>query len=191
MTPDNPRNLATYSAVYPGAIIGLVSPYSDGLREYKGSERVTPLIDRAILHHTGTTADQLDWFSHENGRDVCPTWYVRTDGTVYELIRPGRKPATTGPRWNYRSVSWELQNASGAPDWQGTPAQFEAVARILAWLASFDGKRLDGVPVSFKLDRTHLINHGEALPGTECPGPWWRARMDALLERARAIRAAA
>lgn len=184
---DNPLGLPTYTPVYPGAVAGLVSPYSDGLRTFKGDEPVTARIDRAIEHHCATTVDQLALFSRVNDRDVCPNWYIRTDGTVYELIRPGRKPATTGPEWNYRSLSWELLNATGAPGWEGTPAQFEAVCQLLAWIASHDGKLLDGAPVTFKLTREFFINHQEALPGTECPGPWWVARMDKQLERARVI----
>lgn len=184
---NNPRNLPTYTPVYPGATFGLVAPLGDGLRSFKGDVAVTPLIDRVIAHHTGTTVDQLDWFSYKNSRSSCPNWFIRPDGTVFELIRPGRKPALTGPEWNYRSLGWEMQ-ATNSVTWEGTPAQFEAGAQLLAWIHSYDGKELDGVPVDFELIRGDFINHREALPGaTECPGDWWAGQMDAMLARADVI----
>lgn len=186
---NNPRNLPTYMPVYPGAAYGLLAPLGDGLRGQKGDPPVTVpvVIDRAIMHHTGTTVDQLDWFSYRNSRSSCPNWFIRPDGTVFEMIPPGRKPALTGPEWNWRSVGWEIQSVDAAT-WKGTDAQFEAVAQILAWLRSYDGKVLDGAPVDFDLIRQNFINHREALPGsTECPGDWWASQMDALLTRADVI----
>lgn len=184
VSADNPRGLPSYTPVYPGAKFALVAPLGDGARGTKGAPPVAVpiIIDRAIEHRTGNDGDELDWFSYKNSRSSCPNWYIRKDGTVIELIPPRMKPALTGPEWNWRSVGWELQGAG-----DGTAAQLEAVCQILAWLASFDGKSLDGIPVSLALTRTSFINHQEALPGTECPGTWWVARMDAQLERAKAI----
>ena len=185
---DNPRGLPTYTPVYPGAKIGLEAPLGDGLRGTKGDPPVVVpvIIDRAIEHHTGVLPDQLDWFSYKNSRSSCPNWFIRPDGTVIELIRPGRKPALTGPEWNWRSVGWEIQTTN-LSTFEGTEAQFEAVCQLLAWLRSKDGTLLDGVLVDFKLTREYFINHREALPGTECPGDWWASRMDAQLERAMTI----
>jgi peptidoglycan hydrolase-like protein with peptidoglycan-binding domain len=184
---NNPRNLPTYTPVYPGASFGLVSPLGDGLRGEKGTERVPvpKIIDMAIEHHTGTTLDQLDWFSYKNSRSSCPTWFIRPDGTVFEMIRPEFKPAVTGPEFNWRSVAWEIQ-ATNTVTWEGTPEQFEAVCQILAWVASYNGVSLDTIPVDFALDREHFKNHRECV-STECPGDWWASRMDQQVERAKVI----
>lgn len=187
---DNPRGLPSYTPVYPGAAFGLVAPLGvDSSRKTKGNPPVAvPAvgIDRFIIHHTATTADQLDWFSYKNARSVAPTWYLRTSGQLIELIRPGSKPAATGAEWNYRSVAVETQNSSGAPEWGVTDAQVEALAQAVAWLASYDGKDLDGTPVRFKIDREHVIGHGEVL-ATECPGPTLGGKLDAIVARAQAI----
>ena len=183
---DNPRGLKEYTPFFPLAKKGLTAPLGDGSRATKGTPPVpVPVvkIDRYIVHHTATTADQLDYFSYKNDRSVCPTFYLRTDGTVFELIRPGMKPAATGAEWNYRSIATETQNKKGAPGWEGTDEQIEAHAQIAAWLYSFDGKELDGTPVDFKLDREHIIGHYEAL-ATECPGPWFKDRLDDIVTRA-------
>lgn len=174
---NNPRGLPEYPPVNPAATIGLEAPLGynkDGTpasRGLCGEKVVTPIIDRAIIHHTGTTLDQLDYFSYANSRSSCPTWYVRPDGSRYELIRPGHKPASTGPDWNCRSVAWEVLDETGAPNWLIPELARRAVAEDIAWLAEFDGGELDGVPVSFTIDAEHVIGHNTALPGTECPGP--------------------
>lgn len=195
VSPDNPRGLPEYPPVYERAHIGLKAPLgynADGTpvsRLTKGDPPVpvSGIIDRFIIHHTATTSDQLDYFSYVNSRKVCPSFYLRTDGNVFELIRAGGKPAATGAEWNWRSIAVETQNSTSGPTWQVTDAQLEELAQIAAWLAEYDGKILDGSPVTFRIDRTHIISHQEALPGTECPGPYIQGRMDAIVARAQEI----
>lgn len=196
--PDNPRGLTQYTPVYDRAVSGLeaplgfddcASPTSRARRDTAGSDRhaVTPVIDRFIIHHTGTTADQLDFLSRCNKRSSAPTFYLRHDGSVIELIRPGAKPSATGDDWNWRSVAVETLNHTGAPEYAVTAAQLEELAQMIAWLATYDGKSLDGVPVSFAIDRKHVISHQETWSGTECPGPCLQARLDDIVARARQI----
>jgi peptidoglycan hydrolase-like protein with peptidoglycan-binding domain len=183
---ENPRNLPVVPATYPGAKYALQAPLGDGQRGQKGTPSVPVelVVDMAIEHWTGVDTLQFDWFSYRNSRSSCPTWYITLEGEVVEFIPFEMKPALTGPEFNWRSVGWEIQKR---PDGTGSPEQFEAICQILAWLASLDGKTYRGVPVRFKLTRQYFKNHQECLPGTECPGPWWAARMDAQLERAKVI----
>lgn len=196
--PDNPRGLTRYDPVYDRAVAGLEAPlgFADcahpadrAHRDTAGSDRhpVTPIIDRFIVHHTGTTADQLDFLSRCNKRSSSPTFYLRHDGSVIELIRPGAKPSSSGADWNWRSVAVETLNRTGAPEYAVTAAQMEELAQMIAWLATFDGKMLDGVPVSFTIDRDHVITHRETWSGTECPGPYVQDRMDEIVARAQEI----
>lgn len=196
--PDNPRGLPEYDPVYERAVRGLevplgftdcANPTNRANRDTAGSDGhvVRPVIDRFIIHHTGTTADQLDFLSRCNKRSSAPTFYLRNDGSVIELIRPSAKPSATGADWNWRSVAVETLNASGAPEYAVTEAQLEELAQMIAWLATFDGKSLDGVPVSFTIDRAHVISHRETWSGTECPGPYLQSRLDDLVVRARQI----
>lgn len=194
--PDNPRNLPEYTPVYPFAFQGLKAPlgFTDCQnpvtptpRDKAGSDQhpVQPIIDTYVIHWTATMVDQMDWFSYCNSRSVAPTWYMRRDGSTTEFIPPSAKPAATGPDWNWRSVATETL---GEPGSDFTPQQWEQHAQIIAWLASYDGKMLDGVPVEFKIDRDHVMGHRECLPGTTtCPGDNQIAYLDTLLERAREI----
>lgn len=197
---DNPRGLVSYVPVYAGAQHGLIAPlgFKDKamtvptLRDLKGDPQVAaqPIIDTLVIHWTGVLEDQLDWFSYLNSRSSCPTWFLRPNAEAFEMIRPRQKPAVTGPDWNWRSVSVEMQMVASRTE-PITAAQLDWVVELIAFLASLDGKTWDGVPVSFKINRTHVLGHREALRGgTECPGEYVMGQMDALLERARAVYAA-
>jgi len=193
---DNPRGLPEYTPVYPRAFQGLEAPlgFTDCQnpvtrtpRDKAGSDQhpVQPIIDTYVIHWTATLVDQMDWFSYCNSRSVCPTFYMRRDGTVSEMVRPFAKPAATGPDWNWRSLATETLAEPGS---DFTAEQWEEHAQIIAWLADYDGKMLDGVPVSFKIDRTHVKGHRECLPGsTDCPGDAQIAGLDDLLARAQEI----
>lgn len=196
--PENPRGLVQYDPVYDRAVSGLevplgfedcTRPTARASRATAGSDHhaVTPIIDRFVIHHTGTTSDQLDFFSRCNKRSSAPTFYLRHDGSVIELVRPGSKPASTGADWNWRSVAVETLNHTGAPEYAVTAAQLEELAQLIAWLATFDGKLLDGIPVSFTIDREHVITHRETWSGTICPGPYLQARLDDIVARAQQI----
>lgn len=196
--PDNPRGLPRYDPVYERAVSGLEAPlgFEDcanptvrARRDTAGSDQhaVTAVIDRFVIHHTGTTSDQLNFLSRCNKRSSAPTFYLRHDGSVIELIRPGAKPSSTGADWNWRSIAVETLDFTGAPDYTVTAAQLEELAQMIAWLATFDGKTLDGVPVSFRIDREHVITHRETWSGTECPGPYLQARLDGIVARAQQI----
>ena len=196
--PDNPRGLVEYEPVYPRAVKGLEAPlgFTDCQNPITRTPRTsgytpprgtTGVIDRFIVHYTSVTNDQLDYFSHCNSRSVCPTFYLRKDGSTFEMIRPGAKPAATGSEWNWRSIAVEILCETPGPEGKVTDAQLEETAQMIAWLAEFDGMELDGAPVSFKIDREHVISHQEAIPGTECPGEYIQPRMDDIVARARAI----
>jgi len=189
--PDNPKGLPTRTPTYPGAAFALVAPL--GVNSSRRTKGVPPEpvpsvgIDRFIVHHTATTQDQLAYFSESNDRGSCPTWYIRADGQVIELIEPAAKPAASGSGWNYRSVAVETLNTTGAPEWKVADVQVEAIAQAIAWLASLDGKDLGGIPVRFKIDREHVISHRETGFATECPGPTLQGMLDTLVARARTI----
>ncbi len=178
---NNPGNLKTYTPVWDGASFGLEAPLGfqeDGTRadrNVKGSQKVptTGIISKLILHWTGVLPDQLYYFSILNDRDSCPSFYFRTSGKTFELIRPGVKPASTGPEWNWCSIAVEMQMAAGTPSI--SPAQKEKAAQLAVRMQEatlFEGGVWDGAKIDFLITRSNIIGHNEALPGeTECPGP--------------------
>ncbi len=199
---NNPRGLKVLTPALPMAQLGLRAPlgYKDDaftqptLRTTAGSDQhaVQPIIDRFIFHYTGNTEDNQDWFSYKNSRTSCPHAYIRgeaIDGVqVTEFIRPSLKGATTGPDWNWRSYTTENQGVMIGGVLGVSDSQIRINAEVIAHLASLDGKTWDGIPVSFKIDRTHVIGHREALPGsTTCPGDYFMGKVDEMIALAKSI----
>lgn len=193
--PNNPAGLVEYEPVWDVAIIGLEAPLgfqADGSRAPRTSKGSPPVatdgvIRYLILHHTGTTVDQLYYFSTKNDRDSCPSYYFRKNGDVFELIRPSAKPASTGPEWNYRSIAVEMLDSTGSPTWELTDIQRVRCAELAVRMREavvFEGGMWDGVPIEFEITRQYIIGHNEALPGqTICPGP--DARLDEIVAMAQ------
>lgn len=190
---DNPRGLKEYKPIYSRAVIGLEAPLgfnADGSRASRKTKGTNPpvattgVLDRFIIHWTGVVLDQLSYFSYNNDRSSCPNLFLRPDGKVYEMIRPGAKSAATGADWNWRSLSVEAQMVAGNPPI--TDAELEELAWIAAEIYSYNGKTWDGTPVSFELDRTHIIGHRDANT-TECPGDYLYGKIDSIIARAKVI----
>lgn len=140
----------------------------------------TARIELFIIHHYAgfTPPDQaFARFMTANDRDVCPTWQINADGSVFECMDPDRRRPWTSGAVDNRAVTVETQNITGAPDWLCSDASHEAIANLVA----FAHARW-GIP----LDRAHVIGHREA-PGayaTACPGG---INLDWIVTRARQL----
>lgn len=190
---NNPLGLPEYTPVWAEAVIGLEAPLGfqeDGTRadrNVKGEKKVktTGIISNLALHWTGVLPDQLSYFSQKNDRDSCPSFYFRTSGKIFELIRPGVKPAATGSEWNWRSIAVEMQMGPTSPTI--SRVQQEAAARLAVRMQEatlLEGGVWDGAKIDFIIERSRILGHNEMLPGTtQCPGP----DMDADWITARAL----
>ena len=170
--------------VYPGAKEGWDTPRGREKRDKYG-DRPGVQVDTAALHYTGNASDNLEYFKG-SGDGSVPTWFVRPNGDVFEMCRPDLRPVTTYKANNY-TVSFEIQMLA---DGSVSPESLEAVAKCLAWVA--DQKEINGVPFKYVLDRAHTKGHREFPENnTACPGDFVMARIDSVVERAKAIRAGA
>lgn len=177
----NPAGLPEYTPVWDEAIKGLEAPLgfqADGTRAPRTSKGNPPVPTTGVisylgLHWTGVLPRQLYYFSTKNDRDVCPSYYFDDQARVYEMIRPGAKPATTGPEWNWRHVSVEIQMLAGSPTISRD--QQEKAARLAVRMQEatvYEGGVWDGAKIDFMISRASILGHNEMLPGsTTCPGP--------------------
>jgi hypothetical protein len=126
-------------------------------------------INRAINHHTATTADQEEYFKSLNDRSSCPNLYVNVAGEAIGFIPLYLTPSSTGSANSY-SIAIETQNTTGAPTWGINDLQHETIAQFWAWVSQ--QKEFQGVAVSIVLNRQVVIGHNEAgVNATACPGP--------------------
>ena len=145
------------------------------------------VIKALAIHHTGTTNDNLNYFK-QPGNGSVPTWYTRPNGDIFEMTRPGLRPVTTANSNNW-TVSIETQNTTNADGgWKVSDESIEKIAQIAAWLHSYNGKTLDGIPVEFTLDREHIKGHREFEGNnTQCPGDYLYGKLDYIVDRAKEI----
>lgn len=181
--PVNNTGAKQQKPVLPFAKEGWDTPRGRDKREAKPGKGI--IIDGLAVHHTGTTNDNYGYFKG-SGDGSVPTWYVR-GADIFEFTRPGLRPVTTASNNNW-TVSIETQNTTGAPEWAVSAASLESIAQIAAWLASYDGKTLDGIKVEFKLNRDYIKGHKEfSGNSTSCPGPYLYPRLDEIVARAKVI----
>lgn len=167
---------------YPGEIRAWLPPYAYRISDGKLNVRPAGIVvNRVIVHHTATTADQEEYFKSENTRVSCPSWNVTAAADVIGFIPIWLKPSSTGEANDY-SVAIEVVNQTA--DYQISEEQRVAVAKIIAWLSQQTS--VNGVAFDIKLDRVHVIGHNEAgVNPTACPGPYMD--VDHIVELAQGI----
>lgn len=120
----------------------------------------------AILHVTASEArSQYGYFS--NTRVACSHFHVAKDGTVEQYVNTAYGDAASY-RGNRHSIGIETQGlASGS--W--TPAQVDALARLLAWCNQTHGIPLTQVPDS-RNGRRGIGYHAQGVPANS----WQKSR---------------
>ena len=172
--------------VYPGAKEGWDTPRGREAREKNPATGKLAITGFAI-HHTASTGDNLSYFK-QSGQGSVPNYYIDTDGSVYEMVRPGLRSVATASQNNW-TVSVELQNSGDASKgWPVSDASLRALEKLIAWVASYNGKKLDGIDVSYEITPESTKGHKD-WPGntTECPGPYVYPRVPAIRAAAKAL----
>lgn len=157
-------------ALYPSAVKKLIAPGAN-------DPKIIPTI--AILHVAVTKADSLhDFFATKSG-GIESHFYIRLDGTV-EQYRDTEREADA----NYKANSWgangrtygavSIETAGmGTGEW--TPAQQEAIKKLLTWLHTTHGIPLRACPGPFKAGVGYHTMWGAPSAWTPvskvCPGP--------------------
>jgi V8-like Glu-specific endopeptidase len=157
------------------------------LPDYPGASRFAPAhprnftvargertIDRVVIHITAggsRIAGTIGWFQNpdqRNSRDqairVSAHYIVGREGEVVQMVR-NRDYAHHASSANRRSIGIE-HNANKQTGLNPTEPQYEASARLTAWLCG-----QYGLPI----DREHIVGHQEISPrdNHDCPSSIW------------------
>lgn len=165
----------------------LMRSFTSAVRTVGGTRRKAgATLDKLGVHHTATPADQRGYFAGRNARLSMPTAYLKSDGRRIQFIPPSLQPWSTGSA-DENAIAVEIQNSTGAPEWRISDQAGDSLVEIMTELAvaQRDGIKIDGLEVTFQLDREHIFLDRETRP-TECPGPYVTAQIDGYIERARA-----
>jgi N-acetyl-anhydromuramyl-L-alanine amidase AmpD/V8-like Glu-specific endopeptidase len=142
-----------------------------------GRRRDIP-VDRIVIHITAggpSINGTIAWFQNGdrvlNGRKVFSSahYVVGRDGEVVQMVR-NADSAHHATGYNWRSIGIEHNAnkpyAGNRQDLPPTEPQYEASARLVAWLC-----QQHGLPI----DREHIVGHMEASPrdNHDCPSSIW------------------
>lgn len=136
-------------------------------------------IDTFLIHHMASTdAAGVRRAMLTESKEVSANYIITSAGEIWGVVPEGERAWTSGSgsdggkgaAWDRRSITVEIENASGAPDWEISEQAIAAAATLLADLRT-------------RYDIQHVIGHRDlynlyrASYATYCPGPDTVARI--------------
>lgn len=149
----------------------------------KKSSREGTRIDTFLIHHMAAIggAGVTDMMRRPGGRTVSANYTIHSDGTLHGVVPEEFRAWTSGAsgdggrgaQWDRRSITVEIANSSGEPNWYISPAALQTAANLLA-----DLRRR--YPIENVLGHRDLYQRYRASYPTYCPGPNTVAQILAL-----------
>lgn len=155
------RTLSTPAPEYPQAN-RFVAAHSGNFRATSGTRN----IERIVIHITDGGANingTVGWFQNPAAK-VSAHYVIGQDGEIVQMVRHA------DVAWHARSAngtSIGIEHVANTRGLNPTPAQMCASAALVTWLCDQFG---------IAVDRTHILGHSEADPGTThtgCPNAVW------------------
>jgi hypothetical protein len=159
----------------------------------RGAARRRKPTALAVLHQTGNAKagpmDERDYANRAGSMGPSATAYVGKDGTVVRAVDPvkyaawsqgdvahpdGLAQAHIVAGVNFNEVVYESVEVCGSGTQPFSPAQFEAVAQLLA-----AAHRATGLPV----DRAHVLAHADVNSVSRASDPWPASTREAYMAR--------
>lgn len=126
----------------------------------------TRTIERVVIHITDGGANingTIGWFQNPSAK-VSAHYVIGQDGEVVQMVRHN------DVAWHARSANGNsigIEHVANTRGLRPTPTQLAASAALVTWLCDQFG---------IAVDRTHVLGHSEADPGTAhaaCPNAVW------------------
>ena len=139
----------------------------------QNSSRNGTRIDTFLIHHQAGTNDDAVINSMVSGsKQVSANYTISNEGRLTLVVDEDFRAWTSGSssdggkgaQWDRRSVTVEIENEAGAPDWPISAAAIETAAKLLIDLK-------DRYGVTNVLGHRDLWNLYQASYATFCPGP--------------------
>jgi len=150
------------------------SGLTDQIKQSKQcSSRNGTVIDTFLVHHQAGTND--DWTINamvSGSKEVSANYTISNEGRVTGVVpeedRAWTSGSTTdggkGAQWDRRSITVEIENMTGAPDWRISPAAFAAAVKLYKDLQN-------RYNIKFLYGHRDLYQLFKASYPTYCPGP--------------------
>ena len=146
------------------------------------SPRNGTAVDHFILHHSAAfDVNQVLNEMVTGSKQVSANYVVANDGTIYGVVDEEDRAWTSGSStdggkgaaWDQRSITFEILDQTGAPDWLISPAAEKSVSMIVADYSKRHGitPQRDGSPEAWTVyGHRELYTIYGASYSTACPG---------------------
>jgi len=137
------------------------------------SSRNGTTVDTFLIHHQASTNSAATESAMVNAtKDVSANYIITNEGELVLIVDEDRRAHTSGSRydggrgaqWDRRSITVEIENETGAPDWKISEKAIQKAARLLV-----DLRRRR--KVTNALGHRDLWERFRASYPTFCPGP--------------------
>lgn len=147
----------------------------------QSSSRDNAKIDTFLIHHTASVSGRGDGIVNmmvNKSRQVSSNYVIGNDGYLWNVVDEDRRAWTSGSTadggkgaaWDRRSITVEIVNQKGAPNWEISDAAITKAAQLLNDLRSrYNIKNV--------LGHRDLWTKHKASYATFCPGPNTVARI--------------
>lgn len=134
---------------------------------------------RVIQHHWAGTSGGDKSLADPNAKKSA-TYVIYDDGRIFGQVPEEFRPWTSGgPTADNPSITIEVQNSTGAPEWAISEKAQRAIEQLVAEIATRRGWG--------DLNATNYRGHRE-FAATACPGPYLWARLPEIRHNANAIK---
>lgn len=139
----------------------------------QSSSRDGVKIDTFLIHHQASTSDDATIKEMVSGsKEVSANYMISNEGRLTSVVPEERRAWTSGSTedggkgaaWDKRSITVEIENQTGEPNWAISPKALQKAAELLHDLKS----RYD---IEHVLGHRDLWNKYKASYATFCPGP--------------------
>lgn len=137
------------------------------------SSRNGTTVDTFLIHHQASTNSAATESDMVNAtKDVSANYIITNEGELVLIVDEDRRAHTSGSRydggrgaqWDRRSITVEIENETGAPDWKISAKAIQKAARLLTDLRK--RRKITNV-----LGHRDLWERFRASYATFCPGP--------------------
>jgi hypothetical protein len=162
------------------------SKLTNQTRTSKQSSERKSKIDTFLIHHQASTNDDATIREMVTGsKEVSANYTISNEGRLTSVVPEERRAWTSGSTsdggkgadWDHRSVTVEIENKTGDPNWEISDKALDKAAALLHDLK----KRYD---IEHVLGHRDLWNKYKASYPTFCPGPETVAE---IIKREKAI----
>ena len=139
------------------------SPLINGTAPHHGKYRRKSRKTRFVVHHWAGTQGGYERLTDPN-QPASANYIILNDGRIIGQVPEEFEPWTTGPLGDQNSITVEVQNETGAPEWRISDAARGSLTRLIADCGQRNGWG------ELRVGR-NVFRHRDFM-STSCPGPY-------------------